>query len=482
VDGEGHVAETWKQSEGQVVDWQFHLRRYLGGGEHSAVFLTEYGERQPQKAAIKIVPADPRTAGLQLSRWKLAAKLSHPHLLRLFQTGRCRLANVDLLYIVMEYAEEDLSQVMPQRPLTPSEAREMLIPALEALAYVHAQGFVHSHIKPANIMAREDQLKVASDTLCRAGELAAGPATPCLYDPPELGRGPLSPASDVWSLGMTLVEALTQHLPAWDRARQQEPVLPETLPPPFLEIARHCLHLDPLQRWTLADIGAHLGQTLPASQKQPAAPPAKLQRFERPTSHVWLAKRRYVLPAVTAALALAVFLAIPRLLQRSSKVQRTRSGAVAQPTVQPKPQQKPQVVEKRQPAPKIIAAKPPSSAAPLPAPLQPSPVSKPPAGEAVPGKVLQQVLPNVPQKARDTIRGTIRLSVKLDVDAFGNVTEATLDVPGPSKYFARLALEAAQHWQFAPVKVAGQPIPSKWLLRFYLTQADTKVFAVQIVP
>jgi len=476
------VAETWKQSEGQVVDWQFHLRRYLGGGERSAVFLTEHGERQPQIAAIKIVPADPRAAGLQLSRWKLAAKLSHPHLLRLFQTGRCRLANVDLLYIVMEYAEEDLAQVVPQRPLTPSEAREMLIPTLDALAYAHAHGLVHGHIKPANIMAREDQLKVASDTLCRAGELAAGVATRSLYDAPEVARGPLSPASDVWSLGMTLVEVLTQHMPAWDRARQQEPVLPDTLPSPFLEIARHCLRLDPPRRWTVADIAARLGHTLSVTQKQLAEPAPKLQQSEKPPSLVPLARRRYVLPAIAAALALAVLLAVPKLVHHPGKSQGARAGGVAQPTFQPPPPQKPQAAEKRQPAPKVIAARPSSSAATSPTPLLPSPISKPLAGEAVPGKVLQQVLPNVPQKARDTIRGTIRLSVKLDVDASGNVTTATLDVPGPSKYFARLALDAAQRWQFAPVKVAGQPVPSEWLLRFQLTRTDTRVFPVQTVP
>src|SRR5271169_2465276 len=130
------MSEAWKQWEGQTVNGKFRLRQYLGGSDHSAVFLTELGEQEPQRAAIKLIPAHPENAELQLSRWDLAAKLSHPHLMRLFQMGRCQLAKVGLLYVVMEYAEENLSQILPQRPLTPAESREMLAAVLEGLAYV----------------------------------------------------------------------------------------------------------------------------------------------------------------------------------------------------------------------------------------------------------------------------------------------------------------------------------------------------------
>src|SRR5713101_2250493 len=116
------MTKDWKQWEGQVVNGEFHLRQYVGGSDHSAVFLTERGEREPHKAAIKLIAADPDNSELQLSRWSRAARLSHPHLIRLFQMGRCQLDNTRLLYIVMEYAEEDLSQILPQRPLTPAES------------------------------------------------------------------------------------------------------------------------------------------------------------------------------------------------------------------------------------------------------------------------------------------------------------------------------------------------------------------------
>jgi hypothetical protein len=48
---------SWKQWEGQVVNGEFHLRQLLGGPDESAVFLTEYGHPQPQKAAIKLISA-----------------------------------------------------------------------------------------------------------------------------------------------------------------------------------------------------------------------------------------------------------------------------------------------------------------------------------------------------------------------------------------------------------------------------------------
>ena len=74
------MTENWKLCVGHVVDGKFHLRHYLAGGELSAVFLTEYGERETQKAAIKLVQTDLESAELQLSRWKRAAELLPPPL------------------------------------------------------------------------------------------------------------------------------------------------------------------------------------------------------------------------------------------------------------------------------------------------------------------------------------------------------------------------------------------------------------------
>jgi len=282
------MSESWKQWEGQVVDAKFPLHRYLGGSEHSSVFLTERGA-PPEKAAIKFVQVEEPDAELQLFRWKHAATLSHPNLLRIFESGRCRLGDFDLLYVVMEYAEENLSQFLPQRPLTPAEGRDVLAPTLDVLAYLHREALVHGHIRPSNILAIDDQLKLSSEGLSSVADHAdqshlsaaetqqSPPATslrhPSPYDPPEIAKGIISPAGDIWSLGITLVEALTQQLPASAGSAAQEPVVPDTLPALFLDIARHCLHRDPQRRWTVAEISARLnpGSVAPSSS---AAKPA----------------------------------------------------------------------------------------------------------------------------------------------------------------------------------------------------------------
>jgi hypothetical protein len=110
--------ELWKNWEGRIVDDKFPLRQWLGGSDHSAVFLTERSGKDPQKAAIKLIPADALDEDAQLSRWADAAKLSHPHLIRLFESGRYQLEDTPLLYVVMEYAEENLGEILPLRPLS----------------------------------------------------------------------------------------------------------------------------------------------------------------------------------------------------------------------------------------------------------------------------------------------------------------------------------------------------------------------------
>ena len=104
------MPEGWKQWEGRVVNDEFPLLRYLGGSERSAVFLSKRADGEPQDVAIKLILGNAENPELQLSWWELAAKFSHPHLLRLFRLGRCQLDGTDLLYVVTEYAEESLAQ------------------------------------------------------------------------------------------------------------------------------------------------------------------------------------------------------------------------------------------------------------------------------------------------------------------------------------------------------------------------------------
>ncbi|MET0658852.1 MAG: TonB family protein [Steroidobacteraceae bacterium] len=83
---------------------------------------------------------------------------------------------------------------------------------------------------------------------------------------------------------------------------------------------------------------------------------------------------------------------------------------------------------------------------------------------------INEVIPNVPRSARETIRGTIRVSIRVIVDQEGKVLAATADEPGPSRYFERLAVEAAKKWTFAPTGSEAQRI---MLVTFNFKRAGT---------
>ncbi len=183
------MSDSWKECEGQVVDGQFPLVEHLGGSDHSVVFLTQRGKNRDEKAAIKFIQADPATAERQLSRWKQASQISHPNLIKLFENGRCQLAGMDLLYVVMEYAQENLAQFLPERALSPAETRDMLEPFLETLTHLHGKGFLHGRIKPGNILAIDDQLKLSSDSLSRIAESQNVVEKPDVYAAPEAADG-----------------------------------------------------------------------------------------------------------------------------------------------------------------------------------------------------------------------------------------------------------------------------------------------------
>jgi TonB family protein len=472
------MAEAWKKWEGQVVNGEFKLRQYLGGSDRSAVFLSERGEREPQRVAIKLVSASAENPELQVSWWELAAKLSHPNLLRLVQRGRCQIEGTELFYAVMEYAEESLAQIIPYRPLTPAEARDTFKPLLDALAYIHAKGFVHGHIKPTNVMAVSDQIKLSSDELCGAGESGRVLGPPGAYAAPEIVEGGgMSPASDVWSLGMTLVEALTQRLPLSPGAEQAEVILPGTIPEPFFDIASHCLRRDPQRRWTVAEIAAKLQQPQLASvEKEPARP--------RKASAKW----GYLAGTVVAGLLLWVILS-SRGFNRHPNAEPEPSSAAESSQGQPEAKQTTapaapaQITgdkNKEQPSSAATHSNTPPVAAKTRAAKNAAPENSSSARQQ--GSVIQQVPPDVSRSALRTIHGKLKVRVKVTVDSSGNVTAARFDSRGPSKYFAERALRAAQRWTFKPPQADGKSVLSEWILKFEFERSGANVHPTQTSP
>ena len=457
------MPEGWKQWEGRVVNEEFPLLRYLGGSERSAVFLSKRADGEPQEVAIKLVVANAENPELQLSWWELAAKLSHPHLLRLFRLGRCQLDGTDLLYVVTEYAEESLAQILPYRALTPAEAQDMLRNVVDALSYIHGKGFVHGHINPSNIMAVGDQVKISSDGLCGAGESMRVLCQPGDYAAPEIAAGGnMSPPSDVWSLGMTLVEALTQRAPAAQKAGQTDVVLPETLPQPFLDIASHCLRRDPQARWTVADITRRLRQP-PA----PAEPP--VTAIPQPGFTKW----GYAVAAIAVVLVLA--LVGQRLMHHGSVAPTsTTESSAGQPTAVPS-------VQNGQAKERASAGSNASHSASHTGPTKNAGAN--PSGSSGPqGAVAQQIMPDVLRNALHTIHGKLKVRVKVSVDSSGKVLMANFDSRGPSPYFAERSLQAAKQWTFQPPQVDGKAVPSEWILKFQFEKSGSSVSTAQIFP
>jgi TonB family protein len=105
-----------------------------------------------------------------------------------------------------------------------------------------------------------------------------------------------------------------------------------------------------------------------------------------------------------------------------------------------------------------------------------------PAVGMVHGDVAQRVLPEVLESARNSIRGTVKVAVRVDVDRSGNVEGAELESRGPSKYFARTALDSAELWRFKPPMVGGRGVLSTWILRFEFTRGGTIVVPAQEIP
>ena len=415
--------EIWTKWESQVVNGIFPLRRFLGRSNHSVVFLTECRAQNLVNAAIKIIPADSARSESQLSRWQSAAALSHPHLIRVLEAGRCKLGGHPFLFVVTEYAEQNLAQILPHRALTVSEVRELLTPTLDALAYLHRQSLVHGQLKASNFLVVNDQLKLASDTIRAAGDTTG-----------------IDLAGDVRALGATIVEALTQTRPALNTPAEALS-LPATLSPALADALRRSLSPEPGNRPTVSDlqrlVNPAVGAPLPpAPAPQVSAPP----RMPVPevSAQPAAASRRgldslrnpqaWLVPAVALGLVLLALWAGSRMLR----------GHVdsARPVASP-------ITSQQASAPQTV----------------PSSVTAPSASSPV----VHEEIPAVSRGAHDSIRGQIKVVVRVTVDRAGNVVSENLEVHGSSRYFARLATEAAKKWKFAP---ADNLAPREWLIQF----------------
>jgi TonB family protein len=478
--------------EGRVVDGRFSLLRWLGGSAEGSVYLTDTGDPGRGKAAIKLVPADSPGAEARLAGWAAAARIAHPHLLRVLHTGRGKIeggpraapADGEVVYVVTEFADEVLAEILPGRPLTPDETRDMLEPVLDALGCLHDHGLVHGRLKPTNILVVADNLKLSADCSSlesgKAAAVAPDLSTISPYEAPELRRGPISLAADVWSLGMIIAAALTQRTPAWERESGFEPVVRPALPPPYEGIVRDCLRIDSASRITLPEIKDRLEGNEPDHAAQAALHPDFDPDFNPSTAR----SSRWIGAAVGVAVFLGIAITALVLHSRQSSptapVTASQSASVAdqQPSpdaAAPAPNIPPEAAHKPSaslPAHGIQPSAPRSAAPPQAPARQPAEISQ--GGN---GAILKRVLPDVLPSARASIHGTVQIHVRVQVSASGAVTNAESESPAASRYFNRIAVQAAQTWQFAPAQGG-----SVWLLNFQFRADGTDVTTDRQAP
>jgi eukaryotic-like serine/threonine-protein kinase len=480
----------WKQWEGQPVDSAFTLERCLQGDDHGAVFETQAtgpdGRSLPATVRLHVAGGGETSGNPSvddwLKRWNLAAGLSHPGLTPLLAFGETRLgkdADGDKLhcaFVVLPHPDETLVEVLADRPLTANETRETIQPVLKALLYLESKGLSPLEFTAANVMAFGDQVKISSDNL-RAAPTSGGEA-------------------ERLQAGAELLRALGRLL---DQMLRGNGGGDSALPSPFAEIIRNCERVDAAgtssgsTRWTLAMVEARLrGETPPPpNKKKPVvAPPAHAEtrgrqpqpppkpRPRRPSMLLWGI-------GITSALVIAVVLMNTPPSNPPPPGSINKEDPAAVPGAAPPPPQQPpseSTATKREP----VAARNPATST-KPSPTGRRPETPPPApATASPAPVttttslegVTQVLPEIPQKARNTITGRVRINVRVHVDSNGNVTQARQDPPMGSQYFATRAITAAQSWKFPPGSAASQ----EWLIRFELGRDQTRASAAKISP
>ena len=457
------VNQEWTRWQGHLVNGEFPLGRCLGCSEHGGVFLTKWEGSPGREVAIKLLPASRAHEDLQIPRWAKASALAHPHLLPLLKWGACQLDGLPYVYVVMEYADQTLAQVLLQRALSTAEAREMLSPLLEALAFLHRQNFIQGQLKPTNILVVGDQLKLASDTIRHTGDDPLNPSAMSAYDPPEGPAASHSTGSDMWALGVSLVAALTRRSASSAAGYRNLLPLPAEFPSEFRDLVSRCLSDKAQNRPTVAEALAWTqGKALKPVPELP--PPVMIERPALKTH-----KPAPPLPSTRSsnkARTAPANIAKPRKLAAAALI-----GAVVlilgwagiksltghRPTETP--------------------SAPPELAAQTAAPPAPTPPPAAPSAAARSDSVLHTMIPSVPASAARTIRGHVKVSVRTIVGPDGSVTAAIADRGGPSRYFERLAVEAAKKWAFAPAHAAS---PRVMQIQFDFARDGTTAHATPV--
>jgi hypothetical protein len=198
---------------------RYRVERPLGRGGMALVYLA-HDLKHDRQVAIKVLRPE-LTAMLGRERFlreiQIAAKLNHPHVLALHDSGEAG----ELLYYVMPYVEGETleERLRREQQLSIEDAVRIARDVASALAYAHGRGIIHRDIKPGNILLSDGHAVVADFGLARALTQAKSASaitasgitigTPAYMSPEQVsGESEIDGRSDVYSLGCVLYELL----------------------------------------------------------------------------------------------------------------------------------------------------------------------------------------------------------------------------------------------------------------------------------
>ncbi len=311
------MIRVWDDLEGVYLAGEYGLQQCLGSDRDAAFYQTTFGPDQ-RRAVLKLTPEDASTGEEQLARWRAAFELSHPNLLALLDCGRAAAGGDSYLYAVFEYPDDSLAKALAGGLLSEEETREVLTAVLAALRYLHDQDMVHAAVDADHVVAVGDRIKLASDTVRRAGSTA-------------------TPAEDVRALGALLVQLRTGRRPETGADADLSGISD-----PLATIIRHALEPDDGRRWTAAEIDAALNPpaAVPVETKAeirvPPEAPARSTSRDIPPRVLGLPKRSPALPLLIAAVGAVLVAVLLAITQRSAPD--APSTAIAPPAAaQPAP-------------------------------------------------------------------------------------------------------------------------------------------------
>jgi eukaryotic-like serine/threonine-protein kinase len=278
----------------EVLDRRYRLVEPLGRGGMSVVWRG-YDEVLGRQVAVKVLHA--RLANDRALRQRIrleaqaAARLCHPHITNVYDYGEARRRGAAMPYVVMELLDGETLSARLRRtgPLAWRDAVTVAAEVAAALAAAHARGVVHRDVTPGNVMLTASGAKVVDFGISAlVGENDRGCdgkllGTPAYLAPERIDEGRVTPASDVYALGLLLYRALTGGRP-WKapttvemlRAHLSAAPLPMPsmpgMPPEVAELYERCLAKDPAARPASAEaattlaaaVGLHVAPVSPA--------------------------------------------------------------------------------------------------------------------------------------------------------------------------------------------------------------------------